>query len=106
MNNSVSLRLVLIALIAAIAFLGYLQYQSMTREAKIYETLQIVQLHVESLDDLHRIQQIEIDGIKKEMASSPFSDASDSLSSGIETMLNTIEEKIATIRSELSDNDS
>jgi len=106
MNNTLSLRLVVVALIAAIAFLGYMQYQSMSREAKLYETLQILQLHVESLDDLHRIQQIEIDGIKKDLASSPLSEAGANISSGIENMLNTLESKISAIRDELAKDDS
>lgn len=106
MNNSFTLRVVVIALIIVVALLSYLQYQSMQRETKLYTTLEVLQMHVESLDDLHRIQQIEIDSVKKSLESSPLSEATENISSGIETMLNALESKITAIRNELNKEES
>lgn len=101
MTNQSIQQYVIIALIAAVALLGYLQYGAMQREAKIYETVEILQMHVDSLDGLNHIQQLQIDSIKKDSLSSMVDEAGANLSAGLGKLLESVETQIADIRQQL-----
>ena len=102
MKNQTFQQVVIIALIVAVGFLGYMQYGAMQREAKIYETVEILQMHVDSLDGLNHIQQLQIDSLKKNSIPSMVDEASASLTEGIGKFLESVETQIADIRSQLS----
>ncbi len=101
MKNQSLQQLVIIALIVVVGFLGYMQYGAMQREAKIYETVEILQMHVDSLDGLNHIQQLQIDSLKKSTLPSMVDEAGTNLSQGIGKFLETVETQIADIRNQL-----
>jgi hypothetical protein len=103
MNNQSIQQLVIIALIVAVGFLGYLQYGAMQREAKIYETVEILQMHVDSLDGLNHIQQLQIDSLKKNSLPTMMDEASATVSEGLGKFLESVETQIADIRKQLGE---
>lgn len=103
MKSSVVQQLVILLLIVAVGFLGYLQYGAMQREAKIYETLEILQLQVDSLDGLNHIHQLQIQSLKKSSLPSMLDEAGENLSEGIGTFLEAVESQISVIRDQLAE---
>jgi len=102
MNNNAFQHVVTIALIVAVAFLGYLQYGAMQREAKIYETVEILQLQVDSLDGLTHIQQLQLDNLKQSSLPHVVNEAGSNISEGVGSFLEALEEQISDIRESLA----